>query len=84
MRYTITYNIGDRVWFMYENKVHNGIIEKIIVKNYKSILNYEISFVESYRVNIDDIEMEGINCKCTDIFGKDSLFSTKDKLIKSL
>lgn len=70
-------NVGDTVWFMYQDSVVTGQISKIKYAKHKSCVTFEtISDNESYYVTVNGREIGDYNLK--------SLFHTKEELLKSL
>ena len=65
------YNIGDWVWFMHENTVHQGVIKKITVFIEKDGLNIVYTLIDQN----NSLELQ---------FGTPFLFLTKAELLKSL
>lgn len=77
MKYETTYNIGDVVWVMYKDKALSGVIYKMTVLNYLSIMedwNEKIS--ENYDIKFDDGSVSN--------FKKEKIYTSKEELIKSL
>lgn len=78
MEYVTINNIGDEVWFMYNNKALSGTIKDIMINSFKSICGeYEVKTKESYNIHISSLD-EIIS------YSSDIVFKSKEELIKSL
>lgn len=91
MRIETKYNIGDEVWFMWENKVQNGKVERVYVEiNQDYYSTHPIPFIiepssveyvvkqrTTYEVSYG-IKRENIELRAK------LLFRTKEELLKSL
>lgn len=76
MRHETKYNIGDKVWIIYHNKVIECEIMSIRICAYKSILNnYEKVIKENYEL------FSGKEYITREL---DLIYQSKDELLKSL
>lgn len=67
------FNVGDNIYFMFNNKITNGLINDIIYRK-----GNQVGEGLFYSINI-------LNYRITDCsFKEDLLFSTKEELLKSL
>lgn len=65
------YNIGDWVWFMHENSVHQGVIKKITIHIENDKINTFYTLIDQN----NSLELQ---------LGTPYLFTTKEELLKSL
>lgn len=80
MKIETTFNIGDTVWVMKNNKVASGIVTTIALRIAKNVKG-EPSVIILYTVNFtDDYHREGINFE----YNERSLYRSKKELIESL
>ena len=75
MTYNTTFNLGDTVYFLFDNKIRKGIIKSISFTKKKS-----------RRTFFDDriIEEETYNLDGYKDYPPDDLYKTLDELVKSL
>ena len=93
------FNLEDVVWFMYENKPAQGIINKInysraesinTAYEHENIFNKLKSLLSSKNVKVtlsyglDMVKSDGTFISCTHYRRENEIFKTKEKLLKSL
>lgn len=80
MKIETTFNIGDTVWVMKNNKAVSGIINIIVLRIAKNVKG-EPSMITIYTVKFtDDYHPEGINFE----YNERALYRSKKELIESL
>lgn len=93
------FNLEDVVWFMYENKPVQGIINRIVHRRaesvntaceHKNIFNKLKSLLCSKKVEVtlsyelDMVQSDGTFISCTHYRRENEIFQTKEELLKSL
>lgn len=73
MEYNTVYNIGDEVWFMYDNKACVGKINHICYSRFFSPSEHKVCTTEKYRVM-------GV----PELFDEERFFESKEDLLASL
>lgn len=78
MVYYTKYNIGDKVWVVYKDKVCQLYVSNYRIVDFISTITHERKYVEVYDLEGNDsyTHMFSVNVDC--------LFKTKDELLKSL
>lgn len=83
MKVQLEINIGDPVWFMYDNQAVCGYVKNILYRQFISNLDHEsVITVEKYTAVIKDHKYA--NKEREVICDKNELFPDKESLIKSL
>lgn len=67
------FNIGDNVWFMFNNKIHNANIIKISCVKFISPVDYK-SIIETEKYQLEN----------SNWYISKEIFNTKEELINSL
>lgn len=93
------FNLEDVVWFMYENKPVQGIVNQINYKReesvktaceHKNIFHKIKSLIDKKKVEVvitygmDMVRSDGTFISCTHYRGENEIFKTKEELLKSL
>lgn len=77
MKIETKYDLKETVYFMYENKINKGYVQKIIYETDISVFNNQVTKILTYLVAV---EQTVLNFR----FSEYQLFKSKEELINSL